>query len=120
MNGIYLYFVNKHLSSWPQLGLQTISDTTATIAARTLRCFVRTYWVTKISTQLHVFDNLKVTRLLIGQTVLLSTASKFRKICRKRLRTFLRAVGECGSRFTSKVHNFNRFKTCVWFSTRFS
>ena len=25
MNGIYLYFVNKHLSSWPLLGLQTIT-----------------------------------------------------------------------------------------------
>ena len=25
MNGIYLYFVNKHVSSWPLLGLKTSS-----------------------------------------------------------------------------------------------
>ena len=26
MNGIYLYFVNKHRSSWPLLGLKTETD----------------------------------------------------------------------------------------------
>ena len=26
MNGIYLYFVNKHLSSWELLGLQATAD----------------------------------------------------------------------------------------------
>ena len=44
MNGIYLYFVNKHLSSWPLLGLQLFTTQSRLLTTLTL------YQTTKFGT----------------------------------------------------------------------